>query len=189
MTKHRQYEYNGEYLSLREIAARTGIGQKTLDGRLRDGWTMERATTEKVKSGPVRYLYDGRMWTLKELSRIEGVPASTIQDRLNRRVPLEVAVKKALPAVKPPKKVKVPRTMTPREAAVLVLNQIMTGDTLPVRRLADGTWICNGGICLYAVLFESADLAVLTAYSRKTKGVMLRRTYRIENGRAAEVEV
>jgi len=50
----RYIEFDGEKKSLRKWVEDLGINYHTIYGRLRKGWSIERAFTEPVRQNPVR---------------------------------------------------------------------------------------------------------------------------------------
>lgn len=81
----KKYEYQGEWLPLKEIAARCGIDYTTLYLRIvAKGWTMERATTEPVHKRMTRVVEAfGEAHTLREWATIRGLPLNVIKSRIS----------------------------------------------------------------------------------------------------------
>lgn len=197
MRNARRYECGGELLTVKQIAERLGIARNTLDTRLREGMTIEQAM-DAGEAWPRRYEYQGEKKTIKELAQIGGISPSTVKARLRQGMNAETALakgrirKRTPPKPKPKPKPepipdREPERMNRRAAAHCIINKLIYGEKLPIRMLADGTWIYKGGFCMYAVRFIDDGHAELAAYSRKTGGAIMRREFMIGEKDATEV--
>lgn len=102
--------YNGEWLTLTEIARRNGMSRVCLYGRLKRGLTMEEATKTPT-SGRGRYRYitwRGETRPIGAWAKLLGINHSTLYRRIDRGMPLDEAMN---PIVKTGRK---PRLYTAR---------------------------------------------------------------------------
>lgn len=200
MSDARRYEYNGEMLTVRQAAERLGVSRTTLDVRLRSGMTIDQAINAGFQ--PRQYEYKGEWKSLKELAGLAGLSLSGFKKRIAKGDTIEEAVEKgrAIYACKPkpkpkpkpepktePEPAKEPQRLNRRAAAHCIINTLIYGEKLPIRMLADGTWIYKGGFCVYAVRFIDDGRAELTAYSRRTGGAIMRREFMIGGRGVTEV--
>lgn len=97
----KKYDYQGERLPLKEIAARCGVDYTTLYLRIEvKHWTMERATTEPVHSKEGRIIEAfGEGHTLREWASITGLPLHVLKHRFSSGWEPERALKQ--PITKP----------------------------------------------------------------------------------------
>lgn len=83
----RRFEYNEQQYTTKEICDVVGICYKTLQQRLKNGWSIERIMTtppmDPKQSGALSnkcsefvYLYNGEWLTLKQIANIENIPYS-----------------------------------------------------------------------------------------------------------------
>ena len=81
----KKYEYQGEWLPLKDVAARCGIDYTTLYLRIEvKHWSMKRATTEPVHSKEGRIIEAfGEGHTLREWARITGLPLHALKHRFS----------------------------------------------------------------------------------------------------------
>ena len=90
--------YKDKTLTLTQWADELRIYKETLRERIYSrGWTIEQALTTPVKTkvprnSALRYIYQGEMKTLIEISRLTGVNISTLKSRLKRGKTLEQAI-------------------------------------------------------------------------------------------------
>lgn len=98
-TNNHRYEYKGKKLTLVEWADHTGIQRKTIFNRLKLGWSLEKALTEKPILGRNQsygnnlVTFNGKSQTIKEWAKEIGIKQNTLQDRLNRyKWPVERAL-------------------------------------------------------------------------------------------------
>lgn len=87
------YEYRGEMLPLRTIADRTGMEYSILYHRMKKYMCSaeEALTIRRRKINARRFMYEGEMRTIMEISEMTGVSAHTISERVKRGVPIEIA--------------------------------------------------------------------------------------------------
>lgn len=89
-------EYGGKRKSLQELAEETGIKEGTIRWRLNNGYSTERALTEKVRktkgSGRKYVNYKGIVKTVSEFSRDFGFEPKIIYARLERGWTIERAL-------------------------------------------------------------------------------------------------
>lgn len=93
--KAKLIEYNGQRVSLAQLAKEYGLTSGCLSYRLSHGWDIEKALhTEPVRDGTAaRYEYRGKMYTIKELAQIHGnISAYGIRNRLVCGMSVEDAV-------------------------------------------------------------------------------------------------
>lgn len=91
------YAYQGEMLTVAEIASRCGLDVMLIYNRLHRGYTMEEATAAPAQTYK-RYPYRGEMLTIRQLAAKGGVSERTIWWRLERlHLTAEEAVKYAKP--------------------------------------------------------------------------------------------
>lgn len=112
--KGEKWSVHGEMLSVSDIKARYGIRHNVFYDRLKRGWDVERAATEKpeekhTKSGARVHEYNGQMYTLQELVQF----ASCSKTALFRRIKAGMSVKEAV-------------EMTPEQAEELRLKKSLT---------------------------------------------------------------
>lgn len=81
----KRYYYQGEWLPLKDVAARCGIDYTTLWLRIEGKhWSMERATTEPVHSKGGRIIEAfGEGHTLREWASITGLPLHALKHRFS----------------------------------------------------------------------------------------------------------
>lgn len=83
------YEYQGEQWTSEELSALCGIPARMIATRVGQyGWSVDRAISEPVNDQmgqPIQFEWEGKKWTLKELSEHSGVPTR----RLHRRLVVE----------------------------------------------------------------------------------------------------
>ena len=81
-------EYNGERKSLQEWSELTGIKESTIRWRINNGYSTEKALTEKVKvvkrSGKRYIRYNGKDQTISEWANELGMPVKVLYARLQR---------------------------------------------------------------------------------------------------------
>ena len=97
--RNKKYTLNGETLCLAEWSERAGLAHSVIQGRLRRGWSLERALTEaalpndgKSKKHAVILTFDGVTDTLSGWARRTGIDVSC----LARRVKSGWSVERAL---------------------------------------------------------------------------------------------
>ena len=87
--------FNGRTMSVAEWADEIGITRVALYARLRKGWPLERALTER-SGGPAErapvYTYNGDALTLAEWAAKLGIPKNTLQVRIGRGWCVEAAL-------------------------------------------------------------------------------------------------
>lgn len=82
--------YKGkQYKTFSEMARDYGIEPKRLEKRTSEGWTLEEAleipTKRSIKKLNVKlYMYNNNLYTVKQLSKMSGIPERTIYKRLSR---------------------------------------------------------------------------------------------------------
>lgn len=86
-------EFNGERLCRKDWAARLGISQQSLLLRLKGGWPLERALTEKRTSKPTSfYTLNGETLSVHQWAKRLGITANAIQQRIKAGMPLAQAL-------------------------------------------------------------------------------------------------
>lgn len=101
----KHYLYEGEMLNLAEIARRIGINYRTLRNRIFvDGWTLDQAIEKSqnrwAKKDSKLYKYKGKMKTLTEIAREEGIRKETLFGRIKEQ---KMTLSEALNIPKPKK--------------------------------------------------------------------------------------
>ena len=89
-------EYNGEVKSLREWANEIGLSYNTLWRRYKEGWRGEDLFSEKhtsFKKGR-RITFNGETLSLAGWGRKLGISREAIRQRLERGIPIDVALSK-----------------------------------------------------------------------------------------------
>lgn len=90
--------YRGkQYRTFSEMARDYGIEPKLLEKRTSKGWTLEEALEipkerKQHKLNVQLYEYKGKLYSLKELSKLSGISSKTIWKRLNRKWNIDEAV-------------------------------------------------------------------------------------------------
>ena len=85
----REYPYEGEMLTIREISERTGLSKDLIRQRLRKGWAFDKAfSTTDYRAERMKKLnaihqveYEGRIVTIAELAEITGINKATLRTR------------------------------------------------------------------------------------------------------------
>lgn len=97
----KKLEHDGELLTTKEWAQKTGLSYGLINNRLRSGWSVARALTEpantirprttskkkRVKAdihNAVRYAHDGRILTVSQWGAYLGIKAATIRKRIRQ---------------------------------------------------------------------------------------------------------
>lgn len=199
MSSWKLYPYEGEMLTIRQISERTGINRKTLDGRLRDGMDIYKATHTPVKRGKfegARFEFNGEKYSLSELSELSGVKKQTIEWRLQQGATVAEAIKPPRPSG-PRRKLteeekaarrepRTPERIDRRRAAAQIIGMLVNGADRRLKRL-DGGYMYSGGMCVYAATFPREDRAMLQVYLRRTGGVIMCRHYELDEYGVREV--
>lgn len=73
----RRWEYRGEWLTMRQIAARTGLEFRLLQARLKHGWSVERAIGTPVRGG--KYSFEGESLNFHQIAVRLGVTDSSLR--------------------------------------------------------------------------------------------------------------
>ena len=81
-------EYNGKSQTITQWAEEYGITEQVLSGRLRKGWSIEKALTHPVKK-PRKIEYNGKMWTISELAKEYNLERYTIENKLKRGMSID----------------------------------------------------------------------------------------------------
>jgi len=82
----RRHEFQGQMLTLAEIAEATGINHRTLMDRVnRNGWSIERATTQPTQAPSRAYHFQGQDLTLPQWSAVLGISLSRLWHRIHER--------------------------------------------------------------------------------------------------------
>lgn len=90
--------YKGKsYKSFSEMAQDYGIDQRNFDKRINRGWTLQEALEIPIERSQFRlnkrlYKYQGKLYSVKELSMISGITEKTIYKRINRGWNIDEAV-------------------------------------------------------------------------------------------------
>lgn len=90
--------YKGkQYSTFSDMARDYGITPKLLEKRTSKGWTLEEALEipkerKQHKLNVQLYEYKGKLYSLKELSKLSGISSKTIWKRLNRKWNIDEAV-------------------------------------------------------------------------------------------------
>ena len=90
--------YKGkQYKKFSDMARDYGLNIKNFDKRIKRGWTLEETleipTERKQKILNVQlYKYNGKLYSIKELSKMSGISEKTIWKRLKRNWSIEEAV-------------------------------------------------------------------------------------------------
>lgn len=87
--KDPKYLYNGEELTLGEIAKNNNMSVKFLRGRIRMGWTIEEAVkTPKLKMNRNinLYKYNGDYYCISDLAKLLGLKRTTLQYRIKNGI-------------------------------------------------------------------------------------------------------
>ena len=94
------YVYNGEIISLKDLADKFSINIKTLRARLASGLSLDEAVVKVwgSKSHTLKYKYKGEDYSLSQLSTLSGINRYTLQARLKSGMTVEHAVE--LPVLK-----------------------------------------------------------------------------------------
>ena len=118
MSRPNYYRYKGEWHTLTELALQYNVNIKTLQSRMRCGWSVARAI--ETPSKPHRfYKYKGKLYSVVELARLHGdLSPHAIQARLDSGMSVEDAVtkpkQKGIPySVNPKVKKEPPKTVEP----------------------------------------------------------------------------
>jgi len=85
----KEYPFEGEMLTIREIAERIGVPKDTIRQRLNKGMPFERAFSPEDQrivrlaelNDPIRVEYKGRKVTMAELSELTGIKRGTLLTR------------------------------------------------------------------------------------------------------------
>lgn len=86
-------EYQGRQQSAAQWARELGISKTTIFARLRKGWTVERALSQKPSSRAPRFIeFNGERLTISDWSRRTGIADQTIAGRLNSGWPVDKAL-------------------------------------------------------------------------------------------------
>lgn len=91
------HPYQGEMLTIAEIANRCGLDVMLIYNRLHRGYTMEEATAAPAQTS-MRYPYRGEMLTIRELADKGGVGERAIWWRINK---MHMTAEEAVEYVKP----------------------------------------------------------------------------------------
>ena len=92
-----RHKINGEWLTLTEICKKYDIKESTMWNRLyRDGYSIEKIIQTKLErktnKNAIRYTYKGKELTIKELAKINNINQSTLYQRLQKGLPVEIAI-------------------------------------------------------------------------------------------------
>lgn len=95
--KGKKYNYNGGLYTIPQIAEMCGIDKTILFGRIRNGWTIEKATTtnkipKSDKKG--KHFFNGEYLNLTYISKLVGIDYEVLRSRIRRGYTLENAIKK-----------------------------------------------------------------------------------------------
>ena len=107
MSAPNYYRYKGEWHTLSELALQYNVNIKTLQSRMRCGWSVARAI--ETPSKPHRfYKYKDKLYSVVELARLHGdLSPHAIQARLDSGMSVEDAVTK-------PKQKGIPYSVNPK---------------------------------------------------------------------------
>jgi len=85
------YEFRGKRRSLKCLAAEFNINYRTLDSRIKKGWSIEKAIEIPSKKAK-QYVYKGKLCTIAEISAMTKMNKGIIRSRLNRGWSVEKTV-------------------------------------------------------------------------------------------------
>lgn len=89
--------FNGQTKCLMDWANELGMEYKTLEGRIKKGWPLEKALTTPTEQYSNRYVtYDGRTRPLFQWAKEFGIPGDILSSRLMRGWPVEEALTRPL---------------------------------------------------------------------------------------------
>lgn len=88
-----KYMFDGEILTLREIAEKTNTDYSLLNGRITRGCSIYEAVYGTFEPAKYHYIYEGERRTIPEISKLSGVKEVTIRSRLSKGYTIEEATK------------------------------------------------------------------------------------------------
>jgi hypothetical protein len=83
-------EFEGEALTVAQMARIAGLKRRTLADRLVAGRALEEATSTPLNDHQKKYMINGQRYNLKEASEITGLKMRTIQWRMKSGWPMEM---------------------------------------------------------------------------------------------------
>lgn len=91
--------YRGSVKTVTEWARKTGIPISTLRGRVKRGWSPEKALETPVKSKIVEHhiYYNGGFYNITELSKMLNIPRPTLNAKINKGIPIDEIIKEKTP--------------------------------------------------------------------------------------------
>lgn len=84
MTKNIMIEYKGKTQTLAQWADETGIPYKTLHKRIKTGWNIEKAMTQKGNPLHCGITYNGKTQTIAEWAREYNINYDKLKQRINK---------------------------------------------------------------------------------------------------------
>lgn len=93
--KGKKYNYNGSFYTISQIAEMCHIDKSILFERIRNGWTIEKATTtnkipKNDKKG--KYFFNGEYLNLMYISKLVDIEYEVLRSRIRRGYSLEEAI-------------------------------------------------------------------------------------------------
>lgn len=95
--KGKKYNYNGGFYTIPQISEMCHIDKHILSERIRNGWTIEKATTtnkipKNDKKG--KHFFNGEYLNLTYISKLVGIDYEVLRSRIRRGYTLENAINK-----------------------------------------------------------------------------------------------
>ncbi len=83
-TRAEFYPYQGQLLTLRQLAELVGLKPSTIKGRLKKGWSVERAVVPLTRPSLTTHILEGETTNHREMAETSGLTKGTIISRLKR---------------------------------------------------------------------------------------------------------
>lgn len=83
-SQNRYITYNGETLTVAQWGEKLGLGREIIKDRLRWGWSIEDIMTTPINDFKNKYEYDGKIYTLSELSLKFNISEKILYDRIHK---------------------------------------------------------------------------------------------------------